>query len=586
MAMAGCEGRLAAPQQVAGAEPAPGTGAPDPRTGTESGTGDPGGGASERPEPTPDRPVFRCDEGTEPVPATLKRLTRGQYLRALEQLAAEAVGPGAARTLVTELPLERLPPDVLSEDQDHPTMVQAVGQSHVDGWHAIALRLGEAVSPDLAARCDDPDCIETEIRQLAETAFRRPPLPVETAFLADEVFGAAPDTEAGWSSVVSVLAESPDFLYRLEQGRDGTTAPGGRLLTGYELASRLAFHFWQAPPDAELLQAAASGELSTDSGYQAQVDRLFDDPRTRQAMHGFFEAWLELEAVPDMDANLDRDDFVAYAGDDLPGPNLTRELVADALAFVDHVTWDEGGSLSDLFTDPTAVPPSTAVARLYGLDAAPKEPVELEPTERAGILTRPALLAYNQAATRPIMRGARVRVRLLCEDLELPDNMDDIQIPEGTATQTTRDKVVELTEVPGSTCENCHRLLNPFGFALESFDALGRFRSTERFFDSDGQLVSEIPVHTASQTLLDGSVADFTDAVGMSRALSESRQMQACFARHYFRYAFGRKEDVVRDACVLESLRSRIAEGKPLAEVLKQVALEPEFRRVYEETTP
>lgn len=579
--LAGCEGRLAAPR-----EPGFASGASVP-TGLGPVDSDPADPPDSNPpvnEPSPhsDRPVFPCEEGAA-MPDGLRRLSYVQYVASLQAFAATSMPPEQADSVVDSLPLQGLPLDVLSEDEDYPTMVQAVGQAHVDAYYETSVALGQVMGAELARGCDDPICVEETVENLARSAFRRPPLAAELSFLVDEVYASNPNAPAGFAAVVAVLTSSPDFLYRLEQGQATPQPDGSRRLTAHELASRLSYHFWQSPPDEALMAAADSGELLTEAGYQSQVDRLFRDPRTRAAMHAFFEAWLELEHVPDMDANVDRADFRAFAGEDLPDGSLSRDLVRDTLAFIDHVTWTEDGDLSRLFTDRSAIPPTEAVARLYGVEGAAGEHVELDPTERAGVLTRPAILAYNQAVTRPIMRGALIRVRLLCEDLSLPDNMDEIQIPEGSAGQTTRDKVVELTEVPGSTCENCHALLNPFGFALESYDALGRYRSEERFFDEEGSLTDTLPVNTQSQTLLDGQVSHFGDAVMMSEAMAESRQMQSCFARHYFRFSFGRREDVVRDGCVLESLRSRIAQGRPLAEVLRQVALEPAFQRLHED---
>jgi len=460
--------------------------------------------------------------------------------------------------------------------------VNAVGQGHVDAYYEASFALGQALAPMLAEGCADVACAEPTLANLALHAFRRPPEPAEVAFLRDDVFASAATPEDGFRNAVTVLTSSPDFLYRLEQGEGEPDDRGARRLTPYELASRLSFHFWQAPPDQTLLDAAASGAILTEDGYRAQVDRLFEDPRTREAMHTFFEAWLELEAIPDMNRNTRRADFQAFAGDDLPDRDLRQGLINDVLGFIDYLTWEQGAALSDLFTSRAALPPTDAVARLYGLDAASEVPMDLNGTERAGLLTRPALLAYNQAVTRPIMRGTLVRVRLLCDDLSLPDNMDDIQIPEGSPAQTTRDKVVELTETPGSTCDACHQLINPFGFALEAYDALGRHRTEESFYSEDGERLASLPVDTSAQTMMDGELVAFDDAVQMSAALAESTQVQACFARHYFRYSFGRREDLSRDGCTLESIRARLAGGAPLAEVLRQIALEPSFRQLTE----
>jgi len=468
--------------------------------------------------------------------------------------------------------IRSVPPDVLSEDEDYPSLVQAVGQAHVDAYRDVAVTIAEVGAETAASRCEG-DC-RGVLEDLAEVAYRRPIDSDELDFLAT-AFGAG-DPAIDMARALRLLAQSPDFLYHLE---DGGEAP--EELDAYELANRLAFHFWDSPPDEELLASAASGDLMTDDGYRSQVDRIFEDPRTREAMHSFFEAWLELEELPDMAANVDRPDFRAFAGEDLPGPRLREELIEDALSFIDHVVWTENGSFSDLFTRAVAVPPSSDVASLYGVDTV-GEPVELDPTERAGLLSRPALLAYNQAVTRPIIRGALVRVRLSCAELELPDQMDDIQIPEANPAETTRAKVEDLTEVPGTTCQGCHQLLNPFGFALESYDALGRHRDQEHVFDGDGTLNASHPLDLDTETPIDGDPSRFSGPVEMSNVLAHSQDVERCFARHLFRHSFGREDQPSRDGCTLESIRDGVHRGAPLTEVFRSVAFTPEFRSLRE----
>ncbi|MGF1508718.1 MAG: DUF1592 domain-containing protein [Myxococcota bacterium] len=522
---------------------------------------------------------FSCDPNlTSPVPE-LRRLTQQQYENALAALAESWVGDAEGVMAEVADDLERIPPDVLSEDADYQTMVKTVGQSHVDAYHETGIGFGRAVAARDPLGCSDATCVRDRVTDMASRAFRRPVTSAEVDFLVDDVLGSV-DSE-GVAALAAVLVSSPDFLYILEDGAAPTQ--GGRELAPHELATRLALHFWQAPADEALLEAARSGQLDTDDGYRAEVDRIFQDPRTQETMRNFFSEWLELEAVPEMDAFTDRPDFVAYSGDDLPDSTLRGELIEDTLAFIDHVTWNENGDLADLFSSNLALPPTEDVAALYGVPfSGPGVPVSLDPNRRAGLLSRPAFLANNQAATRPIIRGVRIRVRLMCGEFELPDNMEGIQGPEPTASRTTRETVEALTEEPGSTCVGCHSFINPFGFALESYDALGRYRSEEQIFSSDGSLAASFPVNPSATGYVGGEEVTFADASAMSALLAESPEIQACFARHYFRYSFGRREDIRTDGCTLESIRSSVASGASIAEVLRDIALQPEFRRILE----
>ncbi|MEM6862404.1 MAG: DUF1592 domain-containing protein [Myxococcota bacterium] len=530
----------------------------------------------------PDDPVpgveplrFACNPDGPAISQSLRRLSRSQYESAVRSLAEAAVGGPLSGGDDQQLAdaIDSVPPDVLSGDEDYPTMVQAVGQSHVDAYQDVALAIADGGAAAAAGRCSG-DCPGL-LRAMADVAFRRPVTDDEADFLNSAL--SSGDDGDDLSRGIQLLAQSPDFLYHFEEGEDDSDEVGA-----FELANRLSFLFWNAPPDAELVQSAASGELLTPQGYEAQVDRLFASARTRTALHGFFEAWLELEEVPDMDENNDKADFAAFAGDDLPGPSLDQEMAEDLLAFVDHVVWTEDGSLADLFTRAVAVPPSAAMAAIYGVEAV-GEPVELDPTQRAGILTRPALLAYNQAVTRPIIRGTLARVRLSCADLGLPDMMDDIQLGNQDPGETTRQKVEDLTEVPGSTCQGCHVFINAFGFALEQYDALGRYRSVERVFAEDGSISATHPIDPVADTPVDGEMRRFESAVDMSEALARSQDVERCFARHLFRHSFGRKDDMQLDGCTLEALRNDIHQGAPLSEVIRSIAFTPEFRRLQED---
>ena len=575
--LAACGAELEAPSVVQ---------SPPGRGGSSSNPPPGGGNPSVEPPGVPNDPSidppdvtdparrFTCDEQAEKSVQTLRRLSRSQYEGAVRDLAEAALAGPLSSSDDARLgeAIRKLPADVLSEDEDYPSLVQAVGQAHVDAYREVAVAIAEVGADSAADRCAG-DC-DGVLEDLAEIAFRRPISSEELSFLGGAT-GTGNQSD-DMDRALRLLAQSPDFLYHLEDG-----AQSADELDAYELANRLAFHFWNAPPDAELLASAASGALMTEDAYREQVDRIFEDPRTQQSMHAFFEAWLELEELPDMAANVERSDFRAFAGENLPSPRLREDLIEDTLAFIDHVVWTENGSFSDLFTRSVAVPPSSEVADLYGVDAV-GEAVELDPRERAGLLSRPALLAYNQAVTRPIIRGALVRVRLSCAELVLPDQMDDIQIPEANPAETTRAKVEDLTEAPGTTCAGCHQLLNPFGFALERYDALGRHREQELVFDADGMLSASHPLDLETETPVDGVPVRFSGPIEMSAALAQSQDIERCFARHLFRHSFGRTEEVLRDGCTLEAIRDGVHRGAPLAEVFRSIAFTPEFRSLEE----
>jgi hypothetical protein len=520
-----------------------------------------------------------------------RRLTRDQLEGAVRGLLAPRLGAEleTAWTAVAEA-LAQVPRDIPSDQQDYARMSQAVGQAHVDAWYGVARAVAELATASAARRraffgdcaeSAEPACVEAFVRRFGEAALRRPLEPAKVRFYVDDVFGANGGV-MGWRDVVTALLSSPSFLYAFELGAESAGGDAVRALGPYELAARLALHFWRAGPDAELLEAARSGRILDPAGYREEVRRVFRDPRTRATLDAFVVDWLDLHAVPDPASSIDRADLLALAGDDVPQPGLRSAAIREVLDLVRHYTWTEPAGLDALFTTTKGFPRSPGLARLYDLDRAwqpGQPPLELG-ADRAGVLTRVALLLNDQATTRPIIKGVRVRNRLLCDELELPENMDEIELDAPSGDRSTRQRVEDLTEREGSVCVGCHQQINPPGFALEAFDPLGRSRSVERVFDAEGTLRGTHPVDTRSDVRLDGRPVPVASASDLGRRLAESDEVRACFAQQYVRFTFGRREVFPNDGCLLESIRSALERGATLAEVFEQIALHPAFALV------
>ncbi len=542
---------------------------------------------------------FACDPSAAPVPTGLRRLSKAQLGHSVRDALAMLV-PAQAAAIAQELaqPLAAVPDDVLGGDTDYRSMVQSLGQTHVDAYYALGRAFGAALVGNATRRnallgacatdattANDSACIDSVIRRVGRVLFRRP-LSEPEATLYRSIYDAPGlDTEA-LAEAMAALAMAPPFLYLIELGasvRDN----GQRIydLTPYELASRLSYHFWQSLPDEALLDAAEDGSLTTEAGYRAQVDRLFAAPKARRTTEAFYGEWLKLDAVPAMHANASRPDFAAYAGADLPSPQLRARLITDVQDLAAHYTFAvQGGTLADLFSSTASFARTSDVAALYGnvplWDGTTAPPSHVQP-ERVGILSRAAMLANNQATTRPIQRGVLVLRRLLCEDIELPENMMAIMLELSDGTQTTRERITELSQAPGSTCNGCHTAINPLGFVAERFDALGRVRTSERVYAPTGELLANLPIDTRVETTLDaGPERTFDSVAQMSQAIVDSGRVQACFARHYVRFTFGRHEDLSRDGCLLENLRQHVAGAGSLSAMFKNIAFADGFKRV------
>jgi hypothetical protein len=209
-------------------------------------------------------------------------------------------------------------------------------------------------------------------------------------------------------------------------------------------------------------------------------------------------------------------------------PAVRADVAAESRAIIDDVMFAGDGTLrSVLSTSKTTVTP--ALATFYGLGLSGQVD---QPSTRRGLLLAGGFSAANAHfnATAPVKRGAIVRRKLLCQDLKLPTTPGlTIVVPAPDPTKTTRERFAAHSASP--SCAGCHQLLDPIGFAMESFDAVGRFRTTEngKPIDTSGALVAAGDA--------DGA---FTDAAGMVALLANSKTVADCFQRQLFRFAAGR----------------------------------------------
>jgi hypothetical protein len=365
--------------------------------------------------------------------------------------------------------------------------------------------------------------------------------------------------------VVETALQSPHFLFHVE--RFGTSEA-----SAFEIASRLSFFLWNSGPDEALLDAAASGGLSTSEQIAAQFERMLGDPRTRSAIGGFHTGLLGLDpaVVPPKNATV-YPNFSAL---------LWGDMVNETVTFADYVIRKGDGRLATLLTAPYSFPEG----ELYELYGAPRggtvgEPVSLDATQRAGILTHASVLTAlaNPETTSPVRRGVMIRRNLMCQQLPDPPNDAPTMVPEPTMeAQTTRDRVTAITS-QSPTCMNCHGFINPVGFGFEHYDAVGRYRTTD-----NGGLVDASGVLTGT-TDADGP---FDGAPDLSRKLAQSADVQGCYAQQWLRFALA-KDQLSAVRCQAMAIEKRFIEsGSDIRGLLKAIVVSEAFRAAPKEAQP
>ncbi len=438
-------------------------------------------------------------------------------------------------------------------------------------YEDAAIRLAEhAISSPLArdrvlpCATANADCGEQFVESFGKRAFRRPLTGDELdrwiAFFESQ--RVAIDFDAGVQLTISAMLQTPQFLYRLEN-QGSAVSPDQLELTQHELASRLSYFLWETMPDDDLLAAADAGELGTDTQLEAQARRLLADARARNAVRNFHRQWLYLDRVLNEDKVPEL--FPAWTG---PVRESAKE---ETLQFIENTFFD-GGTVADLFTSNVAYV-DDAMAELYDVPSPPEpwSEVELDPAERAGLLSRIAFLAGNahEANGSPPLRGVYVMERLLCEPRPSPPANADLSpiVADPTQGPMTNRDLFEQRVAP-STCQGCHVRIDGFGYGFESYDAAGQFRAED----------NGLPVDASGYANGIGNDAQYEGAVELQGLLARSDVVRDCVAKQWFTYANGRPIEPT-DTCQLEAIQAAFAaSGGDLVELLIAIVTRPEFR--------
>jgi Protein of unknown function (DUF1592)/Protein of unknown function (DUF1588)/Protein of unknown function (DUF1595)/Protein of unknown function (DUF1585) len=577
--------------------PAPGASTPAPGASTPApGASTPAPGASSPPSGgniPPQTSLPPLDAGSAELP--LRRLSRTQYVNTMQDIVRQAL-PGQGDALAATVPTiaSSFPADAIAmlPGQRHggfQRLDQVVQQGHIDATYEVAAKLGQELTTParigvLMGACasdgnasNDAACLSDFVKRLGRVAFRRPLTAAELSFHT-KLAGSTPVDPTAVSDVITLMLASPQLSYFVEHGQ-GTAASGRASLTAHELAARLSYHFWQAPPDKELAGLADSGKLLEASTYAAQVSRLASDAKSDSTVKEFFSQWFRLQEMEALDSRVGDKVFDAFRGSFTPNAS-TRQNAMDEITELTSFLTRNNGTLQSVLTDKRSFAKTPDIASLYGMavwDGNSAPPTFAEST-RSGLLSRIAFTATGSANTRPIIKGYRIRSALLCQPLPPPPAAAAMISVDPLPNLTTRQVVEQVTEQPGTSCVGCHMQINPLGFASENFDALGRSRTAQRMFDAQGKLLGELPVRTdAAPRITSGDERSAADVHQATQYILQSGEFERCFAQHYFRFTFARGERE-GDREAITDVMTAARSGASLKELLTRFAMRPEFQ--------
>ena len=424
-----------------------------------------------------------------------------------------------------------------------------IGYLHVRGpLNAEVVELPESHKRIIFARPGDNatrrGATEQVLRRLATRAFRRPATDDEVrrlAMLARSVRSEGGTYEQGIQLALQAILCSPHFLFRGEPDVEGQ-ADKIRDLTDYELATRLSYFLWSSMPDDQLFELAEAGKLRSPEVLEQQVRRMLADPKAEALVENFAGQWLELRSL--QQRTPDQEMFPAF------NDQLREAMRKETELFVLAVIREDRSVLDLLDADFTFV--NEPLAKLYGIGGVQGEEfqrVSLDASQRGGILTQASILTVtsNPNRTSPVKRGKWILENLLgTPPPPPPPDVPELEEKKEANNATTLRARLEL-HLTNPGCASCHERMDPLGFALENYDAIGGWRTTDggQPIDSEGKLPDGKSISGARE---------------LRRLLVEQRKDQfvECLTEKLLIYALGRGLDY-QDKCTVDAVKAAAA---------------------------
>ncbi|MBI1897889.1 MAG: DUF1592 domain-containing protein [Acidobacteria bacterium] len=390
------------------------------------------------------------------------------------------------------------------------------------------------------------DCARRILSRLARRAWRRPVAPAEIDSLSRFVRLAQHEGdsfEQGIRVALQAVLVSPHFLFRIERDPDPANPRETRRLNDYEIATRLSYFLWSSMPDDELFRLAGSGQLRKPAVLAAQVRRMLADPKSRALAENFAGQWLETRNL----------NFVKPDPDRFPqfDQELRDAMTAETRMFFEAIAKEDRSILE--FIDGKFTFLNERLARHYGIPGVTGSEfrrVALDGVERSGVLTQASVLTVSSypARTSPVIRGKWILENFLASPPPPPPpnapNLDESAVgSKGSLRQQLEQ------HRSNAVCASCHARMDPLGFGLENYDAIGAWRTRDGNFPID-----------ATGTLPNGK--SFSAPVELKRILrSDANEFARCLTEKMLTYALGRGLERY-DKPAVNSIVRRLAAGR------------------------
>ena len=452
----------------------------------------------------------------------VRRLTVPEYIETVRSLTGVDIAKEARETL---------PPDIRADGFSNTAYNLTVDLKHIEAYSRLAGIIASKMNVRQFAkrfsrkRGFTDDVMRDLVAKMGKWLLRSPLADHEVAAfrgISTTVAAAGGTFEEAVALLVEAILQSPRFLYRVENERgDGTAWP----VSEYELASRMSYIIWGAPPDTQLLEAAENGQLFEDDSLEAQLKRMLDDPRAAKRSAEFVHEWLNLGRLANMKPNPEK--FPQWNAD------LANDMRAETIAFFDDVVWKQNRPLADLLNAKLTYA-TPRLARHYGLpvQGGGQARYDLKSVpERGGLLTQGSVLTIGGDEASMVTRGLFVLRDLLRSGVKDPPPSVNTEPVSSKAGLTQRN--IARKRIADKTCGGCHIKFEPLAFGLEKFDGIGAFHEKDEYGNTlrdDGEILFP---GTAKTVPYDSSAE-------LMNLLAGSDRVQQCLTWKVAQFALGR----------------------------------------------
>ena len=411
----------------------------------------------------------------------VRRLTVPEYIETVRSLTSVDIAKEAR---------EILPPDIRADGFSNTAYNLSVDLKHIEGYSRLAgIVVGKMNVRQFVRRFSKKqgftdDIMRDLVAKMGQWFLRGPLEEHEVAAfrgISTTVASAGGTFEEALALLVEAMLQSPRFIYRVENERgDGTAWP----VNEYELASRISYIIWGAPPDAQLLKAAENGQLFEDDGLEAQLKRMLDDPRAARRSAEFIHEWLNLGRLANMKPSPEK--FPQW------NTALAKDMRAETIAFFDDVVWKQNRPMADLLNAKVTYA-TPRLAKHYGLPVQGSGMTRYDlksVPERGGLLTQGSVLTIGGDEASMVTRGLFVLRDILRSGVKDPPPSVNTEPVPSKAGLTQRN--IARKRIADKTCGGCHIKFEPLAFGLEKFDGIGAFHEKDEHGNAlrdDGEIL-------------------------------------------------------------------------------------------------